>query len=124
MDNMNLQTTRERWYEAFFAGDITVMDRLEADIFRVVNAHGTQTKREQLDGILAAVAAGQWFPPGTCKQDSDVVTQTVKDLSIISGQGLTLVGGAREMTPIRFSEVWHQHGSEWQVLHLHYSVTA
>lgn len=124
MDNLTLHATRERWYEAFFAGDITIMGRLEAETFRVVNAHGTQTKREQLDGIVAAVAAGQWFLPGTRKQDSDVVIQTVRDLSIISGQGLTLVGGTREMAPVRFSEIWQERGGEWQVLHLHYSVAA
>jgi len=97
------------------------MEEIEAESFIVVNEFGTQTKREQLSAIAAAQTAGQWFPSGTRKQDSSIHIQQHGSFSVVSGEGLTLIGGSQKKAPVVFSEVWGNTAGTWQVFHLHYT---
>jgi hypothetical protein len=120
-DTSSLVDIRESWYQAFFSGDTQFMDGVEAQAFLVVNGHGIQTKQEQLAGIASACSAGRWFPRGTRKHDFSVAIQHHGNLCIVSGKGVTLIGGHHEKSPVFFSELWSDAAGSWQVLHLHYS---
>lgn len=124
MDDSKLLDVRESWYEAFFSGNTRVMDEIEAESFLVVNEHGVQTKREQLHDISVAREAGQWFPVGSRKQDTSLAVRRSGSCAVISGSGLTLVGGRSEKDSVLFSEVWCNATGAWQVLHLHYMVAS
>ncbi len=120
MDCKDLLNTRANWYEAFFSGNTKHMSEIEADSFLVVSEFGSETKKEQLQGIAAAVNAGQWFPLNTKKHDISVVAETHGNISVVSGHSQTMVGDLNKGS-VFFSEVWCKSGNAWQVLHLHYT---
>lgn len=120
MKNLDLLSTREDWYAAFFAGDTDFMATVEADSFCVVHASGVQSKWEQLHGISRAVQADQWFPDSACKQDASLSLQNHGEFAVLSGQSHTLIDDVRQGS-VFFSELWRRNDDDWQVMHLHYT---
>ncbi|MDR7377662.1 ketosteroid isomerase-like protein [Rhodoferax ferrireducens] len=120
MKNLDLLSTREDWYAAFFAGDTEFMAEVEADSFCVVHANGVQSKWEQLHGISRAVEADLWFPDSAYKQDAQLSLHNHGDFSVVSGLSHTWIDDT-EHSKVFFSELWRQNTQGWQLMHLHFT---
>lgn len=114
-----LKNTRNLWYNAFYAGDVTQLKQLQTENFIVVTEKGTQSRRSQIDYIQAACALGEWFPQDAERRDIDVRFNQTSDGYEVAGTGYTLSGDTHGSV-VRFSEHWTWNGENWQVTALHY----
>lgn len=121
-DRKQIQTARDQWLKAFYAGDTKTMDRLETDEFIVIAGEIVSDKEQQLVSIKKAADEGRGFPEGIAGVDIDVKTRfPSKDVAILSGH----VGNKRpeeEEPRMKFAvtEVWQRTDKGWRVAHLHF----
>ena len=120
MDQEDLQLARDDWYDAYFAGDVAWLCRVQADGFTVTTEHGVQSKKSQIDAISSASRNGSWFPQGGAKRDTELTLLQADDITTVTGKGFTLVGNVKGPL-VAFSETWRWDGAAWQVLSLSYS---
>jgi ketosteroid isomerase-like protein len=121
-DRKQIQTARQQWMKAFFAGDTETMDRLETDGFIVIAAKVIQDKKTQLAGIKQQKETGNWFPPGIVGVDVDVKTRFVGDnVAIVSGHVANKIPGEEDpRMQFAITEVWQRTGDGWRTAHLHF----
>jgi len=120
MHNEDLKQVREKWYSAFFAGDVKHLARVQADNFTVTTARGIQSKKSQIDAISSAKRNGSWFPQGEQKNDTELTIQDSGSTTTVTGQGYT-TSGQSQGPIIAFSETWKWDGAAWRVISLSYS---
>lgn len=123
--NAAQEITRSRrdWYDAFFRGDTSTMNRIETDDFIVVNDRGSRAKREQLAGIRRAVKADKWLPKGITLVDENLKVRFHGNMAVLSGLGWNKQPGQGNKPPEGknvFTEVWIKRDGRWQVMHLQY----
>ncbi|MCH8543229.1 MAG: nuclear transport factor 2 family protein [Alcanivorax sp.] len=119
MTHEDMKQARERWYAAYFAGDVGHLSRVQADNFTVTTEHGVQSRESQLDAIYSARSNGRWFSQGAEKQDTELAFEDSDGSTRVTGKGFT-VSGQVEGPVVAFSETWEWDGANWRVVSLHY----
>lgn len=119
MHHEDLKQVRENWYSAFFAGDVELLARVQADNFTVTTERGVQSKKSQMDAISSARRNGSWFPQGGQKHDTELTIQDSGSSATVTGQGYT-TSGQSQGPVVAFSETWEWDGVAWRVVSLSY----
>lgn len=119
MKREDLEQVREKWYLAFFAGDIEHLAQVQADNFTVTTERGVQSKKSQIDAISSAKRNGSWFPQGGEKHDTELVFHDSGGRVIVTGQGFT-VSDQSKGPVVAFAETWEWDGAAWRVVSLSY----
>lgn len=109
---------REEWYEAYYDGDVNVLDRLETDDFVVIPPAGLpETTQRCYADIAERARTGQWFPSGTTRGPEQAEYRLLgDDAAVVYGR----VGRAEQGGVTAFTEVWVRRQGQWRVAHLHF----
>lgn len=124
MKHQALRAVRERWYEAYVAGNTNVLAQLEDPSFFAVGEAEIQTRVSRLDGIAAAVRTGRRFPAGSRTEDLRLDLHQIND-DLVSARGTGRLSKPRGGNPtVLFTELWQRSEPGWRALHLHNHETA
>jgi hypothetical protein len=115
-DERAILTQRDALLKAYDAGDLTILDQIEADDFTLAGDFGQMTKREHLDLVRH-------------REKPQVVTRKIDNQFRFYGDValLTEVDHAADAggkADYQTTTLWVRHGGIWRVVHLHYSKVA
>lgn len=112
-----LMQVRQQWCQAYFGGDLELLDRVEADSFVVTFGHKVMTKADHLRLIRGCLRFGKWYQPGSQRHDLRCEIKMRGTTAVVCGVSHVMNG--KISTGINFSEIWSPAGDSWQVKFLY-----
>lgn len=108
-----LRDTRERWFDAYYQGDVKKLERIEAEGFTCISERGVEAQNERYNAITKAVAAGKWYKNGS-KEDLETDFLPNGDSCQVYGTA-HIYSGTDIIATVRFSEYWIKQRSDWLI---------